>query len=233
MEKVGRKLSAGSFSLLLKVLVAVLLFYSAFSGLVFASDLNLEQTMRELYNEAGEVPEEIVNPVQRQTSEPDLYEKLRRIWLEKVMGFRVTWASARGKACFANQRVIAGAVEMYNLDNGPTYTSLNHLDVADSSGVMVSKMYLKSPIFIPEPSCEYRSYGDMTRNGIVYCAHHGTIPDYQKALLKASGRVSSYSVAQEREQTAIMGFVLFVLATIVVILMLWWRSRKSEAEAQS
>lgn len=48
-----------------------------------------------------------------------------------VPNFRRARAQARQKACQANQRVLLGAVEMYNMDKVPMMSSLNQANLGD------------------------------------------------------------------------------------------------------
>lgn len=179
----------------LGLLLAAFLCAFAIAG---AQTSDLEQSMLENFKEAGDVPEEIINPPSPVPPPPDGFENLRRFFLEHIMGFRITYGYARGKACFANQRVIYGAVEMYNMDHNKACSNLIDSDVTDSSGTIVSGGYLKGPVTRPDANCEYRSYGNLATNGIVYCTYHGTIHEYQEALIKISGRVPDYIVSQRR-----------------------------------
>ncbi len=82
-------------------------------------------------------------------------------------------AMAQKRACFANMRVILGAIEMYNMDNSEmlTYVDLPRL---------VSGSYLKSEIKLPTPNCSYSARGDLTEDGLVCCAFHGAVEDAEQ-----------------------------------------------------
>lgn len=77
--------------------------------------------------------------------------------------------NAREKACYANMRVLLGAVEMYNMDNS-VYPK--HMDdkLIDE---LVKGKYLRSKPRKPETECDY--YGDLENNGEICCKLHGTI----------------------------------------------------------
>lgn len=85
-----------------------------------------------------------------------------------VPNFRKSREQSRHKACFANQRVIAGAVEMYNMDHDQPMTSLN-LDL------LVKKGYLKARPTLPEPGCHYMGSGNLSQTGQIYCRLHGNV----------------------------------------------------------
>ena len=86
-----------------------------------------------------------------------------------IPNFKAAKASAREKACFSNQRVLMGAVEMYNMDHD---TMMTTLDIP----TLVKEKYLKSAPVGPEPECEYFSIGDLSGDGVVACKRHGGLP---------------------------------------------------------
>ena len=68
------------------------------------------------------------------------------------------WArrvSARDKFCFSNQRVIQGAVEIYNMDST---VKMDNLDI----NLLIKGKYLISQPTKPESSCEYSNMGDLS-----------------------------------------------------------------------
>ncbi|HOT28652.1 MAG TPA: VIT domain-containing protein [Candidatus Ozemobacteraceae bacterium] len=88
-----------------------------------------------------------------------------------VPNFRKAREQSREKACYANMRVILGAVEMYNMDHDPM---LCMVDDQVIDGLQQSN-YLKGGINRPEAGCAYLSSGDLTGGGVIYCAIHGTV----------------------------------------------------------
>lgn len=92
--------------------------------------------------------------------------------------FRKAREQARGKACFANQRVLLGAVEMFLMDN----TDISKLEFDLETGhfkqeVLVQEKYLKSEITPPDRDCEYRFLGDPMKDGLPFCVVHGSVED--------------------------------------------------------
>lgn len=85
-----------------------------------------------------------------------------------IPNFKAARTSARQKACFANQRVLQGAVEMYNMDV-PADNMMKKLEISQ----LVSAHYLKDYPSMPEPQCNYEASGDLTKDGYVYCTFHG------------------------------------------------------------
>ncbi|MBU1105739.1 MAG: hypothetical protein KKB51_03640 [Candidatus Riflebacteria bacterium] len=197
------------------------------------ADEEAEFQMRELVKTAGSVPDAIVNPPMPVTHTLSVGEWLGRFWREKILGFRITYASARGKVCHANQRVIAGAVEMYNMDKGNALATLRHADATTPSGVLVTSRYLKSPITLPETNCEYCSYGDLTCNGIVYCTQHGTTPEYLAALLRVTGLKPRSELRGGELGFFVVGLTVFFFLTAMVLLALFFKTRKPAEGIQS
>jgi len=91
-----------------------------------------------------------------------------------IPNFRKAREQAREKACYANMRVILGAVEMYNMDNTSMMSALADGDATGSAGSLVSGKYLKSPVNRPEMSCTY-SGAAIDGTGLISCGVHGTI----------------------------------------------------------
>ncbi|HNV69235.1 MAG TPA: hypothetical protein PKO06_06015 [Candidatus Ozemobacteraceae bacterium] len=81
---------------------------------------------------------------------------------------------ARRRACYANMRVILGAVEMYNMDHHMMRDSVADSDVCSPEGLLVRESYLKSPITKPELDCSYSGYG-LTKDGKIKCQRHGSV----------------------------------------------------------
>lgn len=78
---------------------------------------------------------------------------------------------AREKACYANMRVLLGAIEMYNMDNDPPMIYLN----PEMMEHLVKQQYLKVFMTGPTEACAYSSTGNMTASGQIVCASHGTV----------------------------------------------------------
>lgn len=112
------------------------------------------------------------------------------IW--KLPTHRCRRGGAREKSCYANMRVILGAIEMYNMDHP---VMLDHVDPGVLAQLRAGK-YLKCnegpfcygnppqyplhleclfPEFFPSPRNEYSSIGDLTGTGAVCCPSHGTV----------------------------------------------------------
>lgn len=81
---------------------------------------------------------------------------------------------AREKACYANMRVILGAVEMYNMDNVDMIDHLRDQYATSEDGLLVKGRYLKSPITRAEENCYYQG-DNLSENGRIVCREHGTV----------------------------------------------------------
>ena len=93
-----------------------------------------------------------------------------------IPNFRKARQQARQKACFANQRVIMGAIEMYNMDNN---TMMDSYDAAGETSLITGK-YLKSKVVPAEADCAITG-ANLTKEGTVECNNHGT-PEAPKNL---------------------------------------------------
>jgi len=90
-----------------------------------------------------------------------------------IPNFHKARMNAKRQACFANQRVLTGAIEMYNMDNATMKTSLIREDY-QPGGALIKNGYLQNDLPLPEPGCEYFSSGDLTKDGRIECRIHGT-----------------------------------------------------------
>lgn len=84
---------------------------------------------------------------------------------------RRSHGDGREKACYANMRVLLGAIEMYNMDSAVMQKTLDEPFIKK----LTSAQYLKGGISKPEPGCSYISTGDLTDTGRVRCVIHGTV----------------------------------------------------------
>lgn len=109
-----------------------------------------------------------------------------------VPNFRKAREQARGKACYANQRVLQGAVEMFNMDHSPGMTTL---DIP----ALRRGQYLKSDITSPMPECGYESCGDLTESGFVYCRNCGGVDHTLDEIRVLAGMPRSSQEESARE----------------------------------
>ena len=139
----------------------------------------------------------------------------------------------REKACFSNQRVLQGAIEMYNMD---VVTMMRELD-DKAQKILIEEKYIKSkdPLVCPETSKsgKYCSIGDISENGLIYCSYHGNLegikitPDmtYQE-YIKEKERIKKEKeqelIEEKRKeffsQVGIGGGILGLISFIFVLL---------------
>ena len=88
-----------------------------------------------------------------------------------VPNFRKAREQSREKACYANMRVLLGAIEMYNMDNHSMITTFTENEMS----LLIDGKYLKSAVNRPTEQCHYGCIGDVSQNGMIVCAEHGTV----------------------------------------------------------
>ncbi len=86
----------------------------------------------------------------------------------------------REKTCFFNQRIIQGAVEMYNMDVKKD-EEMNNLDI----DILFKGNYLKEIPKKPEESCQYVG-SDLNKSGVVFCLYHGDVEGKTQGSRKKS-----------------------------------------------
>lgn len=84
-----------------------------------------------------------------------------------VPNFRKARDNARQKACYANQRVLMGAMEMFSMDNPEPMRSLNMKALLDGK-------YLRSEVKCPDGG-EYSAELDSQGNYQIKCTVHGSV----------------------------------------------------------
>jgi len=94
-----------------------------------------------------------------------------------VPNFQAARGQALQKACFANQRVLMGAIEMYNMDNDEMIKEITP-DMFNAGGLLLREKYLANPLRMPDPDCLIYSEGDLTGDsGQIRCKKHGSPVD--------------------------------------------------------
>ncbi|NLF95659.1 MAG: hypothetical protein GX569_02910 [Candidatus Riflebacteria bacterium] len=170
----------------------------------------------EMITKYGPVPEAILDPPVEEAIAREKGSLLARIFGGNSSRHGI---QARTKACYANQRVALGAIEMYNMDNVTMYKTLVYSDVADPGGLLVTGKYLKNPLYQVEPGCHLRSYGDISDVGIIYCDYHGCLPEDRDGLRTASGYTPKVRAPGNNSDNT-MVFVLIVLGVLSVGVMI-------------
>jgi hypothetical protein len=165
----------------------------------------------------GPVPQAILEPPAEEAEAREKSSLITRIF----GGNRSHRIQARSRACFANQRVCLGAIEMYNMDHSTMYNELYHPDVSDASGMFITEKYLKSPLHQVEPGCYYRSYGDLTDDGIIYCDYHGCVIEDRDGLRAAAGYTPKVKTSKGDSDNAMIFVIVFlgVMAVGVMVVL--------------
>ncbi len=178
-----------------------------------AQEKALSKWAEDMIKKYGAVPAPILHPPASIPPKPTLGTRLRTL-LFSITGTRHSTSGARFKACYANQRVILGAVEMYNLDHSATpKTRFSHADAATPAGDLVAGSYLKTPVTLVDVACRYDVYGNPSDDGLVYCRHHGAFDDdQQQALRMAAGYVEGKTDGDQSLEVLVA--VLMLLTTL-------------------
>ena len=117
------------------------------------------------------------------------------------------------KNCFARQRVLSGALEMYNMDNTKMMTTL---DVEE----LIRGGYLKlKDIEDYRKKCVFHSDGDLTDSGTIYCEYHGNELNTHKPspeYYKEQQRKNSYESFRVLTQ---WGLFLLIVGTITFLIL--------------
>ena len=121
---------------------------------------------------------------------------------------------ARPKACAANMRVLAGAIEMYNMDHSAPMRDVNPTTLAE----LVKASYLKCPLTPPSPGCSYSGRNldkttDMTQE--IRCAEHGTVAELNVYFERLQH-------TQKMKQIIVVGTV--AMALLIILGTIFWGS---------
>jgi len=87
-----------------------------------------------------------------------------------VPNFKKAREQAREKSCYANMRVILGAVEMYNMDNSTMISTMGEAEISKLS----TGGYLKGIPTCPSSTGKYAG-NELDGGGKVKCEVHNTV----------------------------------------------------------
>ncbi|MBR4328339.1 MAG: hypothetical protein IKP71_00625 [Candidatus Riflebacteria bacterium] len=114
-------------------------------------------------------------------------------------------AFPRQKACFSNLKIIAKAVEIYNMDNAVKITELNDSTLE----LLINSKYLKQKPQPPELTrCFYSSEGDITKSGYIYCKYHGDLKGIKECEFNKEHDIKAYELSQKYGTLVIIGICL-------------------------
>jgi len=113
-----------------------------------------------------------------------------------IPNFRRAREQSRTKACYANQRVLLGAVEMYNMGHTPMMTALD-------MEALIKGSYLKGEISKPMLECDYKTFGDLSADGFVYCRSCGGLDaSVEEIQLRAGIPTKAHASHSQTEPSA-------------------------------
>ena len=96
------------------------------------------------------------------------------------------------KTCFANQKILLGAIEMYNMDV-PNDQKIKTLDNEAIINKLVEKNYLNKKNFNKsKEDCVFLSKGDLTKDGFVFCKKHGNDKDKKEKTFDFFIKIDSW-----------------------------------------
>ncbi len=79
------------------------------------------------------------------------------------------------RSCMANQRVLRGAIEMYNMDHTNTLKGIKKDDYMSKAGLLLEGKYLKEPLEMPDKNCLLIYRTDKNNEFEIYCKKHGSV----------------------------------------------------------
>ncbi len=140
-------------------------------------------------------------------------------------------ASGRQKMCFSNQRVLLGAIEMYEMDHTELIdTALPGGDYEDLENRLIKEKYLKTHLEGPEIECSYGFIRINDKEYDVFCKKHGTtetkdiekpiIPTYNVTDEKPFSEELSRKIQARKREKAIQYFLsnyVFTFPTLTLI----------------
>ncbi|MDD3378124.1 MAG: hypothetical protein PHF08_11820 [Candidatus Riflebacteria bacterium] len=184
----------------MKFKIIISLFFVFVSNFAFAEppDLNHYKALIERF---GPVPPVFYEAHKRNTAGEGTIPRLMKVikgfpgYLLRFIGYRV-YDADRGisaKSCFSNQRVLMGAIEMYNMDHEAEMID----SMVDPDAIMrklISEGYSKASLICYQNGI-YRSYGRFQDGGIIFCDLHG--PPDGKNFLLAAGMIKPDSIWDE------------------------------------
>ena len=116
------------------------------------------------------------------------------------------------KQCFSKQRVLIGAIEMYNIDHNEMIKTYDD----DYFELLVRGKYLYSS-FKNNFECELVTEGDLTEKGFIYCVNHGSYDGQKKGKDELASLTPKSDMIRERNVNLfILGF-LFVPTLLYLI----------------
>jgi hypothetical protein len=184
-----------------------------FLALCWSKSFALTDRAERLIKAHGPIPKEIVKPECLKEPLPSWFYILTKK-INSYLRIRSGYPRVdKEKVCFVDQKVISGAVEMYNMDHSIPMTDFKDEFISTKKGLLVAEGYLKNPVTKAHSKCRYLSYGDLTKDGVLYCSYHG----YHAAEPRLGVEIKDN---RKRFQTmmgvfTIFAFILFIAAIVI------------------
>jgi competence protein ComGC len=122
--------------------------------------------------------------------------------------------NSREKSCFYNIRIIAGAVEMYNMDHSNMMDTLN-LELLQKEG------YLKVSLNKPELDCDYYIKEDNSENDVVVCCkRHGNLIEANEKIKKERESLF-YKICKPFKEAYETGYFGGIIYFLFIVLIRW------------
>ena len=128
-----------------------------------------------------------------------------------IYAYTASRSYARYKSCLSIQRVLQGAIEMYNMDSSSYFEKLDE----DGMKKLEDGKYIKKIPVGPELSCKYLYTKEYSENGDVYCEYHGGI---DKDKLRPSPQFAEILEAHYRSEKRLK---IELLVGIPIVLIFW------------
>ena len=130
------------------------------------------------------------------------------------------------KSCFSNIRLLNGATEMYNMDNSAKINELNNSTIK----ILIDNKYLKKKLYCFDlPENEYKSKGDISKDGFIFCELHGNLDqsykgknseeDDQKLFIEAKAKAKNEKMHNCFIFSFKIGLIVFILELIRIFSM--------------
>ena len=160
----------------MKLKISVLIFFLAAANFVFAKAHNVGSD-NEYIKKCGPVPPAFYEAYKRQNPQVNPVGKAMAKMYDHILHFLGVRSRYRHydplSKCKANQRILVGAIEMYNMDHREVIDDITDSGAYNSMQLLMNG-YLKSPLYCDNGG-KYRSYGPLSEDGIVYCDYHGPV----------------------------------------------------------
>lgn len=172
----------------MKLKICVLIFFLAAANFVFTKAQYVYPD-NEYIKKYGPVPPAFYEAYKRQDSQvnpvgkaiPKMYDLILRFLGVRNRYSNYSDSNSLSK-CKSNQRVLLGAIEMYNMDHREVIDDITDSGAYNSMQLLMNG-YLKSPLYCDNGG-KYRSYGPLSNDGFIYCDYHGSVEPRFGNLIK-------------------------------------------------